>query len=136
MENDTFTITNGQQAHETAAPRCVMVMHDIDTSIGTLMEMNDGRFARWVQGGKVTKQIHVMDDDATTHDIDGCYARDIIDGRMTLNDDMQPPDAVIDTEGVWHDRPNGMNDDIWRYMVLTEILASDGNCRVSFVGVK
>jgi hypothetical protein len=133
--DSTATLTGTAQPHATTA-HCVMVLHDIDTSIGTLMEMNDQRFTRWVQGGKATKLIHIMDDDAVTHDIDGCYAHDIIDGHMTLNDTMQLPDAIIGTDGTWHDRPTDMDDDDWKCAILAAILESDIDCRVSFVGVK
>ena len=137
MRNADITTTRAgtPQPHATTA-RCVMVLHDIDTSIGTLMEMNDQRFTRWVQGGKATKLIHIMDDDAATHDIDGCYAHDIIDGHMMLNATLRLPDAIIGKDGTWHDRPADMDDDDWKCTILAAILGSDTDCRVSFVGVK
>lgn len=144
MEHDTArnadssatTPTGTTQPHATAT-HCVMVLHGIDTSIGTLMEMNDDRFTRWVQGGKATKLIRIMGDDGTvTRDIDGCYAHDIIDGHMALNEAMRLPDAIIGTDGTWHDRPEGMDDDDWKCAILAAILESDTDCRVSFVGIK
>lgn len=140
MEHDTARnaiIPAGTIQPHATATRCVMVLHDIDTSIGTLMEMNDQHFTRWVQGGKATKLIRIMGNDGTvTRDIDGCYAHDIIDGHIALNDAMRLPDAIIGKDGTWHDRPADMDDDDWKCAMLAAILESDDDCRVSFVGIK
>lgn len=142
--NGTDGVTTGAigdtERNDAVATRCVMVLHDIDTSIGTMMDANreNGRFTRWVQGGRVSKRIRANAPEATdAKPIDGCYAWELTNGSMSIDAGMPLPDAMVDADGTWHDR-DGLDDAEWSAMLDGAIsdLAASQTGRVTFVGVK
>lgn len=101
----------------------VLVLHDEETSIGSLMEKNKDRFIRWSQGSKDT---HMFKLTAVDKIIDGVSKGDIESHIALVNKNLLPC-AIIGTNGKWYDRDININDEVWICLILASILKLPSN---------